>query len=73
MLDKKSFIQSSQYYGFWCPSEAARTHNISSHAIDLIIQNIQGSAPESKVKLLQGCQPLKYYFHILLKKFPYFE
>ena len=22
---------------------------------------------------LQGCQPLKYYFRILLKKFPYFE
>ena len=21
----------------------------------------------------QGCQPLKYYFRILLKKFPYFE
>ena len=24
-------------------------------------------------RLLQGCQPLKYYFRILLKKFPYFE
>ena len=22
---------------------------------------------------IQGCQPLRYYFRILLKKFPYFE
>ena len=46
-------------------------HSVDSHSMDESLLKSRLDVVDKNIVL--GCQPLKYYFRILLKKFPYFE
>ena len=57
-----------------CESQLLITLDDQYATFDKKIQMDSGIVDFSRsFDTIQGCQPLKYYFRILLKKFPYFE